>query len=128
MSSVKALSLSESVPDWMILAKKLDSEDEDEDVAWNVWMSFSWREAALSERDARWAGIEAGGGEAGAGSGERAECQCEVGGKTNDVFEPLKVILVGNVGFVISIVGLVGSGCECSGTDGPLSFFLSFFA
>ena len=74
-SSVRALSRSESVPDWIILARKLDSEDEDEEEFWNVRMSFWWRIEAFSVSEESW---EAVGAEEG-GRGGIAVCQRAVG-------------------------------------------------
>ena len=47
-SSVNALSRSESVPDWIIFVRKLDSEDEEDEEDWKVRMSFWWRTEAFS--------------------------------------------------------------------------------
>ena len=76
-SSVRALSRSESVPDWIIFARNVDSEDEDEE-HWKVRMSFWRRIEALLVSEESWEAVGMDWGVEG-GRGVIAVCQRAVG-------------------------------------------------
>ena len=62
ISSVNALSRSESVPDCIIFVRKLDSEEEEDEEVWKVRMSFWWRTEAFSVSEVSWEAVGMGWG------------------------------------------------------------------
>jgi hypothetical protein len=109
-SSVKALIRPESVPDWIIFARKLDSEDEEEEV-WKVRMSFWWRNEAFSVSEESWEAVGMSWGVEEGRRGGIAVCQRAVGVNVKDDLG-LKVTLVGSwtVSTEADLEGASGAG------------------
>jgi len=116
-SSVRALSRSESVPDWIIFARKLDSEDEEDEELWKVRMSFWWRSEAFSVSEESWEAVGMGWGVEEGGRGWIAVCQRAIG-----------VNVKGDLGLNVSFVGSwTVSGADFKdGSGAGAVFFLGF--
>ena len=138
--SVSALSLSDNVPDWIILARKLASDEDelDEEEVWNVRMSASCSSVALVVCVDSWVGFIRGmvlpDAVFGVGNGGRALCHCGVGWNTKWDFE-LRDTFVGNwtFGFESSACDRVGAVTFDAGVGVEIDsgfeagFFFSFF-
>lgn len=126
-NKVSALSLSESVPDWIIFERKLASDEDelkDEEV-WKVWVSVSCSVEAFVVREARSVGDNAGGVDDDDGeSGGIDECHSALGWQMKRDFG-LSDTLVGSWTFGGSIEGSgsAGAGSGPFGKRGPFSFF-----
>lgn len=80
-SRVKALSLSESVPDWIILDRKFasDADELDDEDVWKVWISVACRLEARVMSEASCVALTAGKDAEAAPNGGADRYQCEAG-------------------------------------------------